>query len=242
MCQQWRLLKCDCVSDLFPSGKFFAIIFFFLVKTFAYAYPRRSVLNAAYSTYRPDEIFLSFNGGKDCTVLLDIIMKLLPTIVSSGDLKCVYMQPKEPFEEVEEFIDHCRRYYNIKIRSMRGDIRTILNKICEEDHKIKACLMGSRQTDPYCENLKSMQETDPGWPKMMRINPMLNWSCSDIWEYIQKNDVPYCSLYDRGYTSIGDKTNTIPNPNLKRTGKSGEMIYIAAYQLQHDKLERAGRL
>lgn len=201
------------------------------------------VLKAAYSLYRPDEIFLSFNGGKDCTVLLDILIKLLPTIVSSSELKCVYMQPKEPFEEVEEFIEHCRRYYNIKIRSIKGDIKMTLSQICEEDHNIKACIMGSRQTDPYCESLKSMQETDPGWPKLMRINPLLSWNCSDIWEYLQKNDVPYCSLYDRGYTSIGDKTNTIPNPNLKRTGTSGEISYIAAYHLQNaDKLERAGRL
>lgn len=201
------------------------------------------VLKAAYSTYRADEIFLSFNGGKDCTVLLNIIMNVLPTIVSSSDLKCVYMQPKEPFKEVEEFIDHCRRYYNIKIKSMRGEIRTILNQICEEDHNIKACLMGSRQTDPHCGNLKSMQETDPGWPKLIRINPLLFWSCEDIWEYIQTNDVPYCRLYDRGYTSIGDQTNTVPNPYLKRTGKFGETNYIAAYHLQDsEKLERAGRL
>lgn len=201
------------------------------------------VLKAAYRTYRPDEIFLSFNGGKDCTVLLDILIKLLPTIGSSGDLKCVYMQPKEPFEEVEEFIEHCRRYYKIKIRSVKGEIKTILNQICKEDPNIKACIMGCRQTDPYCENLKPMQETDPGWPKLMRVNPLLNWNCADIWEYIQKNDVPYCSLYDRGYTSIGDKTNTIPNPNLKRTEPSGEIVYSPAYHLQDaDKLERAGRL
>lgn len=200
------------------------------------------VLEAAYSTYRADEIFLSFNGGKDCTVLLNIIIKHLPTLVSSSDLKCVYMQPKEPFEEVEAFIDHCRRHYNIKIRSMRGEIRTILNNICEEDHNIKACLMGSRHTDPHCASLKPMQETDPGWPKLMRINPLLYWSCADIWEYIKINDVPYCCLYDHGYTSIGDKTNTVPNPYLKRTGKSGNIIYIAAYHLQDsDNLERAGR-
>lgn len=201
------------------------------------------LLKLAYATYKPEEIFLSFNGGKDCTVLLDIIMKMLPTTVSSNDLQCVYMQPNEPFEEVEEFIGHCRKHYGIKIRAMRGSIKTILEKICDENGEIKACLMGSRRTDPYCGNLKLMQETDPGWPKLMRISPLLDWNCSDIWEYIRQNKVPYCSLYDRGYTSIGDKTNTIPNPNLKCTGKTGELFYLPAYHLHDaDKFERAGRL
>lgn len=201
------------------------------------------LLKHAFATYRPEEIFLSFNGGKDCTVLLDVIMKLLPTIGSDGDLKCVYMQPAEPFEEVEKFIDQCRKHYNVNIRVMKGGIKTILEQICNEQSNVKACLMGSRRTDPYCLNLKPMQETDPGWPKLMRISPVLDWTCADVWEYIRKNEVPYCSLYDRGYTSIGDKTNTIPNPHLKQTGTSGEIVYKPAYCLTDgDEFERAGRL
>lgn len=201
------------------------------------------LLHQAYSTYKPEEIFLSFNGGKDCTVLLDITIRLLGDIISCKDIQCVYMQPMEPFEEVEDFIGYCKKHYGIEIRTMKGGIKTILQQICDENPDIKACLMGSRRTDPYCNHLQLMQETDSGWPKLMRISPLLDWNCTDIWDYIQSNEVHYCSLYDRGYTSIGDRTNTIPNPNLKRIGKSGELYYLPAYHLgDADKFERAGRL
>lgn len=45
------------------------------------------------------------------------------------------------------------------------------------------------------------------------------------------------------YTSIGDKTNTIPNPNLKVVSPDGTVTYLPAYKLVEnaDKLERAGR-
>lgn len=81
--------------------------------------------------------------------------------------------------------------------------------------------------------------TDKDWPELMRINPLLDWKCSDIWDYILKNNVPYCKLYDVGYTSIGNMRNTEPNPYLKKDNNSTE--YRPAYELLNDNLERAGR-
>lgn len=72
----------------------------------------------------------------------------------------------------------------------------------------------------------------------MRINPLLDWNCSNIWEYLLKNHVPYCSLYNFGYTSIGNMNNTVPNPHLK----IGDNKFLPAYELVDDTLERAGRL
>lgn len=72
----------------------------------------------------------------------------------------------------------------------------------------------------------------------MRINPLLDWNCENIWEYLLKNHVPYCSLYNLGYTSIGNMNNTVPNPHLKISDKE----FRPAYELSDDSLERAGRL
>lgn len=85
-----------------------------------------------------------------------------------------------------------------------------------------------------------LQPTDRGWPQLMRINPMLDWNCKNVWEYLLKHRVPYCELYERGYTSIGNMTNTCPNPNLESKDKPG--TFLPAYQLLDDTLERAGRL
>lgn len=43
-----------------------------------------------------------------------------------------------------------------------------------------------------------------------KINPLLSWTRSDIWEYIEKNNVIYNELYDRGFASIGCSPCTRP--------------------------------
>ena len=35
------------------------------------------------------------------------------------------------------------------------------------------------------------------------IHPIIDWSSEDVWEYIKKNNVKYCSLYDEGWDRIG---------------------------------------
>lgn len=35
------------------------------------------------------------------------------------------------------------------------------------------------------------------------INPIINWEDEDVWEFIHKYDVPYCSLYDQGEKRLG---------------------------------------
>jgi FAD synthetase len=114
---------------------------------------------------------------------------------------------------------------------------------------VKGILIGSRKTDPYCGMFHMLHRianrvsdrltgklgfrnpTDQGWPEFMRINPIINWSFSDVWTFLRKLDVPYCSLYDQGcvhcraylaeltegslrYTSIGSTYNTFKNPAL----------------------------
>lgn len=38
---------------------------------------------------------------------------------------------------------------------------------------------------------------------LQKFNPLLDWTYSEVWEYIKANDVPYNALHDRFYPSIG---------------------------------------
>lgn len=35
------------------------------------------------------------------------------------------------------------------------------------------------------------------------INPIIDWTDAEVWEFIHEYNVPYCELYDQGYTRLG---------------------------------------
>lgn len=35
------------------------------------------------------------------------------------------------------------------------------------------------------------------------VNPIIEWTDEEVWEFIHKYNVPYCSLYDKGYKRLG---------------------------------------
>lgn len=71
----------------------------------------------------------------------------------------------------------------------------------------------------------------------MRINPILDWAYHDIWTFLLECKLPYCGLYDEGFTSLGSTTNTHRNAALLRP----DGTYAPAYLLPDARLERAGR-
>ncbi len=52
-----------------------------------------------------------------------------------------------------------------------------------------------------------------GWDEaheLWKANPLADWSDDDCWTYIRERSLPYNSLHDRGYASIGDTHSTLP--------------------------------
>ena len=65
--------------------------------------------------------------------------------------------------------------------------------------------------EPYVfTNATETGFSDPFHPSRGRwkLNPLAYWSYDEVWSYIRKNSVPYNTLYDQGYTSIGDEMTT----------------------------------
>jgi phosphoadenosine phosphosulfate reductase len=46
--------------------------------------------------------------------------------------------------------------------------------------------------------------------KLWKANPLADWTEAQVWAYIDKHDVPYNPLHDRGYESIGCTHCTVP--------------------------------
>jgi FAD synthetase len=77
---------------------------------------------------------------------------------------------------------------------------------------------------------------DTDWPHIYRIQPLLEWSYHDIWDYIRSKSLPYCILYDQGYSSLGSVTNTLQNPHL-----ISEAGFLPPWTLDKVETERLGR-
>ncbi|XP_046396017.1 FAD synthase-like isoform X2 [Ischnura elegans] len=187
-------------------------------------------------------VFISFNGGKDCTALLHLVFAFYTKYYPCGrPLKALYIQTKDPFPEVEDFAHAAALRYNIKLEIRPGPLKNALQQFMEENSELKAVFIGTRRTDPKSVSLQTFQMTDGDWPRMMRVSPLLDWSYENVWTFLRTLSVPYCSLYDEGYTSIGDKSNTFPNPALEYVTKDGRTKYHPAYMLKDESVERSGR-
>ena len=46
--------------------------------------------------------------------------------------------------------------------------------------------------------------------EVIKINPLIEWTHDEIWDYIKANNLPYNTLHDKDYPSIGCKQCTSP--------------------------------
>jgi phosphoadenosine phosphosulfate reductase len=57
--------------------------------------------------------------------------------------------------------------------------------------------------------------------QLVKINPLANWTSSQVWQYLRDNDLPFNPLHERGYISIGCEPCTravLPNQH-EREGR-----------------------
>ncbi|KAH9474614.1 FAD synthase [Psilocybe cubensis] len=210
------------------------------------------VIDQCLDTHGPDKVSLSFNGGKDCTVLLHLYAGALARRLKDNEtlkpIHSIYIPVPSPFQVLEDFIEEAAKLYNLDLFSSKPDagqvesvvtpapqpngtgyietpkpvgkakggagMREALEMYKEMFPHITAILVGTRRTDPHGAKLSHRNMTDPGWPEFERVNPIINWSYTNVWEFLRHFNVPYCSLYDEGYTSLGSTFNTFPNPAL----------------------------
>jgi phosphoadenosine phosphosulfate reductase len=85
-------------------------------------------------------------------------------------------------------------------------------KACCRARKIEPLLRALSTLDVWICGLRSQQSvTRTGvklveWDeanKLIKVNPLVHWSESDVWSYIRQNNVPYNKLHRQGYPSIG---------------------------------------
>lgn len=234
-----RHLKNNSKDILFLRGKI--DVNSFLVKL------KQSIetIEKCFREYKPEEICISFNGGKDCCVVLYLFYAIALRNNIKFPLNALLIQIKNQFKEMNEFVDFLTKScYKKKIIEFiyfndSKSMKDSLTELKENNPRLTAILMGTRRTDgDYLKNLPPFAYTDNNWPRYMRVNPILDWSFSEVWYFIRILELPYCSLYDHGFTSIDNTLNTVPNKDL--LSENG-VDYLPAWMLANQQSERYSR-
>ncbi|KAJ5210755.1 Phosphoadenosine phosphosulfate reductase CysH [Penicillium cf. griseofulvum] len=179
-------------------------------------------------------LFQTTAFGLTGLVTLDMLSKLEVPRPQMVDL--VFLDTLYHFDETLSLVDRVRRKYpnnNVHIYKPAGVDTTAEfeakygAKLWEVDDQlydwvakvepaqrayremnVHAVLTGRRRSQGGKRGDLDIIEVDEAG--LIKINPMANWSFSQVKQYVKENDVPYNELLDRGYKSIGDWHSTQP--------------------------------
>jgi FAD synthetase len=193
-----------------------------------------AVLDQALDKFKVEGLCVAFNGGKDCTLALHLMLGVMGRRgVGCSKLTCLYIEDPDPFPEVEAFVEEQALDLGLDLVRIQGPAKGALRVLGELRPRVKAIVMGTRSSDPHGPGLQHFAPRDADWPPYVRVLPLLHYTYSEVWEAILRLKLPYCCLYDRGYTSLGSRASTRPSPELE--GRP-------AHTLTEEGLERGGRV
>jgi phosphoadenosine phosphosulfate reductase len=69
--------------------------------------------------------------------------------------------------------------------------------------------------------------------KLIKVNPLANWTEDEVWNYIREKDIPYNKLHDQGFPSIGCQPCT-------RAIEPGEDIRAGRWWWENPDLKECG--
>lgn len=190
----------------------------------------------------PEHVGISFNGGKDSVAMMELLRGAIGLELLSRCCTFVFVD-KDEFPEMIHFREEyvAKRLPGITLHcidapdGMRKGLWDIKARF-----PMDVAFMGTRKADPGGQYMKTAAEpTTSGWPEMLRVCPLFDWSYTDIWLYLLRYNIPVCPLYLKGFTSLGRKQVTSPNSRLRLE----DGTYLPAWELRDGaSMERDGRL
>lgn len=72
--------------------------------------------------------------------------------------------------------------------------------------------------------------------RKMCLNPIIEWSDEEVWDFIKSEGIPYCCLYDEGFHRLG----CVGCPMAGRHGREREFLRWPKYELAY--LSAFGRM
>ncbi|RNJ74778.1 MAG: phosphoadenylyl-sulfate reductase [Nitrosopumilus sp. B06] len=169
--------------------------------------------------------------GAEDAVVMDMMMGINPGFrfftLDTGRL------PQETYD----IIDVVRKKYNTTVEVLFPDAKKVeemvqkkgMNlfyesvenrKLCCEIRKVHPInrmlgtldgwITGLRRDQTKTRENAQIFQLDSGHGGILKINPIIDWTWQQVLDHIKEHDLPYNSLIDKGYTSIGCEPCTRP--------------------------------
>ncbi|MGB6464174.1 MAG: phosphoadenylyl-sulfate reductase [Nitrosotalea sp.] len=213
----------------------------------------QEVLKWALDNLHPKIAMASSFGAED-VVVIDMMMKINPKAriftLDTGRLN----------QETYDVMDEIRNKYNMNIEAMFPDSNEVEQMVNVNGMNLFYQSMGNRKlccgirkvhplkkmlstVDGWITGLRADQtevrsnvhsiEIDPQHNGIIKVNPIIEWTWEQTWDYIKNNNVPYNKLHDKGYPSIGCEPCT-------RAIKPGEPLRAGRWWWETDPQKECG--
>lgn len=170
-----------------------------------------------------NRVALSSSLGPEDQVLLDLAVDI------DRDLRVFTLDTGRLFPETYDLIDLTNKKYNIKIQIYFPDkeqVEKMVNekginlfyesienrKLCCHIRKVEPLKRAFSGMDVWICGLRKDQSVTRFYSRLVewdenngliKLNPLINWTEKQVWEYIRQNNIPYNLLHDKGFPSIG---------------------------------------
>ena len=225
----------------------------------------KEIVREAFEKFKPQELGITWTGGKDSGLTLWIIRQICQE-KSISLPKTMIIGEGDEFEEIEEFIETYTKEWEVPLEWCRNEdvlkasghilgavvnvkdlnnrnqaeldrigfsdesfpfeaesytgnhlMKTVVFNQWLERHHIKGVFQGlrwdehpARFDDEYFEFMEAAEMT----PEHTRIRPILHFTEKDLWDSYAAFEIPYSSVYEKGYRSLGAKTTSKKNSDL----------------------------
>ncbi len=172
--------------------------------------------------FHPRIAFASSFGAED-VVVIDLLLRTRP------DARIFTLDTGRLHEETYEVAERIRKRYRIDIETFFPDREAVeqlergkgLFSFRESIENRKECC-GIRKVEPLRRALTGLDAWITGLRRqqavtraavhrlevdeafgLLKLNPIVDWTEEQVWDYIRANDLPYNALHGRGFPSIG---------------------------------------
>jgi phosphoadenosine phosphosulfate reductase len=174
-----------------------------------------ATLHAAIERHHP-RLVMACSFQKEESVLIDMLMRIEPSArVFTIDTGVLFPETYETWRRIE-----ARYGLRVEVVDATPPNGTPWSAAaCCGARKVEALEEALSGVDAWITGIRREQSPTRAdsetveWDSargVWKVNPLVAWSDSDVWSYVQAHDLPYHPLHDRGYASIGCAPCTLP--------------------------------